>query len=319
MKKKIFILIVLLIVIAILIVLFLNKNNIKLTAEVEATMLPSTSEVSGKIIEMPIELGQNINKGDIIAIIDKADYEYSLKQLKINLEKTILSLNDMKKNTNENNSAQNEINIANSNYNTANAEAEKAQEDYERALSLYNDGAISKNELENAKLSSDLASYSVDTAKAKLNNAENNLSESTMQLDIENIENQIQQAQEKLEKYTITAAKSGIVMSKNYVLGDIISPGYNLADISVDDEKYLVFYLPKELINKIQYDQNISFKYSGKIQKSKVRYIDVTSEYTPKDFQTTANKNKESVKIKLLLSKDTKLKPGEKAEIIFSK
>ena len=55
-------------------------------------------------------------------------------------------------------------------------------------------------------------------------------------------------------------------------------------------------------------------KAQGKSYQATVKYIDVESEYTPKDMQTAANKNKESIKIKLLLPKDCPLKPGSEGK-----
>ena len=98
-------------------------------------------------------------------------------------------------------------------------------------------------------------------------------------------------------------SKSGVVMSKSYVIGDMVAAGYNLADIAADGQKYFVFYLPVDYLNSINYDQTYTVTSNGSSYESIVKYIDVESEYTPKDMQTAANKNRESIKIKLLLHK----------------
>jgi HlyD family secretion protein len=118
-----------------------------------------------------------------------------------------------------------------------------------------------------------------------------------------------------LEKYTIRAAADGVIMSKSYVLGDMVAPGYNLSDIAADGQNYFVFYLPIEKLYSMEYGQTYNVTSGGNAYAAVVKYIDVESEYTPKDMQTAANKNKESIKIKLLLPKDCPLKPGQEAEI----
>jgi HlyD family secretion protein len=48
-----------------------------------------------------------------------------------------------------------------------------------------------------------------------------------------------------------------------------------------------------------------------------ISFIDVKAQYTPKDMQTSANKNKTSMKIKVNLTPDTPLKVGEKVELLI--
>ncbi|MDR0320678.1 MAG: efflux RND transporter periplasmic adaptor subunit [Treponema sp.] len=144
------------------------------------------------------------------------------------------------------------------------------------------------------------------------------LNESIAEADIREIESRIRQTRDTLNKYEIRANCSGIIISINYNLGSMVNAGYNLADISADDEKYVVCYLPTKYSTQISYGQFLMIK-SGKDEyQAEVRFIDVKSQYTPKDMQTSSMKNKVSIKIKLLLPSDTLLKPGNKVEVVFS-
>jgi HlyD family secretion protein len=49
---------------------------------------------------------------------------------------------------------------------------------------------------------------------------------------------------ETLDKFTVRAACDGVIMSKSYLPGDIVSPGFNLADIAAEGEKFLYFTFP---------------------------------------------------------------------------
>ncbi|MPN49772.1 hypothetical protein SDC9_197394 [bioreactor metagenome] len=118
-----------------------------------------------------------------------------------------------------------------------------------------------------------------------------------------------------LDKYTVKASEDGVIMSKSYVVGDMVAPGYNLADLAADGENYFVFYLPVEKLYSLEYGQTCQVGAKGESYEAVVKYMDVESEYTPKDMQTAANKNRTSVKIKLLLPGDCPLKPGQEAEI----
>lgn len=312
-KKRIIPLLVLIVVIA-LIAFFYGRSSQTYTGVIEATILSNTSEVSGKILEMPVELGQHVSKGDLIAKIDDTDQKYAYEQLKLTLEKKKLALSELQVGSGDT-QAQNSVAIAQANYNSAASNSQKAAMDYHNAQSLFNQGAISKDALDLARVKADSAASALTVAKAQLDNARSSSSSDSTQLDVQQTENQLQEMKDTLDKFSIYTVSDGVIMSKSYVLGDMVAPGYNLADIAADGQKYFVFYLPIDYVNSIDYDQTFKVKGDGREYDGFVKYIDVESEFTPKDMQTAANKNKESVKIKLLLPKDCPLKPGQGAEL----
>ena len=312
-KKRIVPLLILIIIVVVG-YLYYGKSSQNYTGVVEATILSNTSEVSGKILEMPVALGQHVSKGDVIAKIDSTAQEYAYEQLKLTLEKKNVTLADQEIGAGKSQKA-NSISVAQSAYNSAVSSNQKAALDYKNAQSLFNQGAITKDALDLAKVKADSAANAVTSAKAQLDSAKSGSSAESTNLDIAQTEIQLKQMKEDLDKFTIHAASSGVIMSKSYVIGDMVSTGYNLADIAADGEKYFVFYLPVDYLDSINYDQTYPVKSNGKSYEAVVKYIDVESEYTPKDMQTAANKNRESIKIKLLLPRDCPLKPGQEADI----
>lgn len=312
-KKKIIPLLVLIAVIG-LIAYFYGRSSQTYTGVVEATILSNTSEVSGKILEMPVELGMHVSKGDLIAKIDDTDQQYAYDQLKLTLDKKKLALSELQVGSGDT-QAQNSVSIAQANYSSAASNSQKAAMDYRNAQSLFSQGAISKDALDLARVKADSAASALAVAKAQLDNARSSSSSNSMELDVQQTESQLQEMKDTLDKFSIFAVSDGVIMSKSYVLGDMVAPGYNLADIAADGQKYFVFYLPIDYVNSVDYDQTFQVKGDSKEYDGVVKYIDVESEFTPKDMQTAANKNKESVKIKLLLPKDCPLKPGEEAEL----
>ncbi|GAB1477254.1 HlyD family efflux transporter periplasmic adaptor subunit [Bacillota bacterium] len=315
MKKRIIIAVIILTLIAGA-VYFARKIDGRLTGIVEPTIYSYVAEVGGNIKEMPIELGQHVKAGDVLLVLDSANQEYAIEQLELTLQKKILEASDLSSGKNSS-QAQSNIDIAGANYSSALLAYEKAKEDYAKAKALYENGGIPKDALDNAKLRADTASAAANAAKAQLNIASGNTKLNAAELDVKIMKSQLQQQKDNLGKFTIKAGQDGIIMTKSYVAGDLVSPGYNLVEIASGAEKYLVFYLPKDDLSRIEYDQPLKIKSKGEEFTGTVKFINLTSEYTPKDFQTTANKNKESIKIKLLLPADTKLAPGEEAEVII--
>ena len=56
-------------------------KDLEIMGIVETSIISHYSEVAGKIIAMPLELGQEVKAGDIIAVIDDSGGKYSLEQL----------------------------------------------------------------------------------------------------------------------------------------------------------------------------------------------------------------------------------------------
>lgn len=287
------------------------------TGVVEATILSHVSEVSGKVLEMPVELGQQVAKGDVLAVIDSGDLEYGLEQLELTLEKKRLALSQEDGGTGSYTQGDTTYMVAQSNYQSAASAYQKAAQDYRNAQVLYEQGAISKDALDQAKVRNDGAAASLASAKALLDNAGSGDITSVALLDIQMLESQIEEKKEKLSKCRVCAQEDGVIITKSYMPGDVVSPGFNLVEIAALEGTYLVFYYPMEKIHDLEYEDVLLVKGEGQTLEAVVKYIDVESVYTPKDMQTLANKNKKSIQVKLLLPEGSGLKPGQEAWVVM--
>ena len=307
------------------------SSDLVLTGEVEGTIYAHFAEAPGKIIEMNLELGSSVKAGDLIARLDCTEQEYTLEQLQISLEKKRLTLRNLQKGVKQEEleKARRDISIAEANFRSAEATYNQARDDMEPQTQLLEAGLMTQSEWDKAKLRETTAAAALDAAKAQVEKAEEQLTLLGRGTDIETIaiaeadiretESRIRQIQESLNKYEITANCDGTVISKNYGLGAMVNSGYNLADISSDAEKYVVCYVPKEESMRLSHGQLLTIRASDEEYQGEVRFIDVKSQYTPKDMQSAATKNKVSVKIKILLPTDTTLKPGQKVEVVLER
>jgi len=317
--RKIIPVLILLIITAIVLINIFQSGDLKLQGIVEGTIYSQVSEVSGKIIEMNVQLGSPVKTGDLIARIDSINQQYTLEQLQIALEKTqLMSQEELIR-------ARGSVSIAEANYFSAQSGFVQARNDADSLERMFEIGGIARNDLDNARHRETLAAQALESAQSQLQTARahysflQNGSDSRnialAEIDIRDIESRINQMQDMLLKYEIRANCDGIIVSINYNMGSMVSTGYNIADISAEDEKFVVFYMPNEHINEISYGQKITVKSGSEEVQGEVRYIDVRSQYTPKDMQASAMKNKFSVKIKLLLPSVTALIPGGKVDV----
>ena len=127
--KKKFIAPLILILILSLVAYFYGMGRNSYIGVVEATILSHNAEVSGKVLEMPVELGQHLSKGDLIAKIDDRDQQYAYEQLQLTLERKKVALSELEVGPGNGTQAQNNISIAQSNYNSAASASQKASLD----------------------------------------------------------------------------------------------------------------------------------------------------------------------------------------------
>ncbi|MDD3654554.1 MAG: HlyD family efflux transporter periplasmic adaptor subunit [Desulfotomaculaceae bacterium] len=308
-----------------------GEKSLVLKGEVETTIFSHYSEVSGKITSMPVELGQQVKAGDLIAEIDSSNELYTIEQLKASLAKKQATLADLLNMTDpeEIKQAQNNVALAENALSSAQLTYKNDTRNYETAMTLYESGALAKAALDDAKYKMDLAKAATSAARTELDSANQKLlllnkgadkgKIDFARADIAQTESGLRQARDNLAKYKLYAVSSGTIISKNYLLGDVVAPGYNLVDIAADTEKYLVAYLPEEYLPEVSYGQELVVRNGAEEYPGTVSFIDLQAQYTPKDLQTTANKNKNSVKIKVRLTDGSPLKAGEKAELLIEK
>ncbi|MBN7773891.1 HlyD family secretion protein [Clostridium aminobutyricum] len=321
--KKVVMFIVIVLIISIIAIYFQGKQKGGIIGEVESAMVTHASEVSGKIVSCPVQLGSPVKTGDVIAVIDDTSQRYMVEQLELNVQKAQLAIGSTT--IGKGGTADNNYSAAKAAYKNAQASLSKASEDYRKAQDLFAGAAISKERLDTAKLAYDSAASALEGAKSSLDNITDQTASNSANLDVALLQSQLVQQQENLEKYTITASCDGTIMSLNYKQGDMVQLGYDVADVSDASEKYAVFYFPKDHLQQLTYDKTITVylphnaKQDSKSVEGIIKFIDVKSEYTPKDLQTSANKNRESVKVKALLPADCSVNPGQEVRIDIDK
>lgn len=307
-------------------------NQIKVEGIVEAEVQPYYSEVSGQILKLPVTLGQEVKKGDILAVIDDTDAKYALEQAEQTLTKAEGSLSLLSEGAEPEllKQSRNQVTIAEQNLKTAESNYQRLHKQHENHKLLYAEEIISKNEMEELTHQLTTAETAMETAKAQLDSARQQLvllqkgsgTDSQKQMaeaDVKQAETKIEQLTEQLDKYIIRAECDGRILSLSYTEGSLINAGSALLDISVSEKHYWVGYVPEKYADSLTYDQEVTIKNKDTEETAAVSYIDIQSQYAPKDYQSKDNRNKTSVKVKCTLREDSELAVGKTADLIFEK
>lgn len=163
----------------------------KIYPETEVKISP---EVSGEIIELNVEEGDSVNKGELMVRINPAIYSSIVTQSEANVEETrarAVNSSEMME--------------------QAKATFDQAQANYDRNKKLYTDKVISAMEYEQVKASYLSAKASYEAAKASVSGGKYSVTAAAAGLS---------QSRENLKRTTIVAPRSGIVSALNVKLGE---------------------------------------------------------------------------------------------------
>lgn len=123
-----------------------EQGVLTVSGNVEVTEVNMGFKTSGRVVELLVEEGQKVKKGDKLTILDSAEVESQVAQHMAYLNETITRLQELKAG-----SRPQEIEQVTANVKYAEAELIKAKKDHERAEVLYKNGAISAQQMDTAK------------------------------------------------------------------------------------------------------------------------------------------------------------------------
>ncbi len=238
-------------------VYFVNEMQYQSTddAYVETTTVNVSPKVSGQIEEVYVTDNQFIKEGDLVAIIDDADYKVRLEQADSTYEKIKLDQSNAKANL-----IAAESNIA------------LAKKDLERYRNLYEQGAVSKQTFDSAQVK-------YDTAQAGLTQAEQSLfSDSGKTVADANLRT-AKAAKDKAAldlSYTrVYAPQSGTVSSRRVEKGMYVTAGSPLFTL-VPENVWVVANFKENQLREMKVGQSVDIKidtYPNKTFKGKIDSI----------------------------------------------
>lgn len=167
-----------------------SRQNLVALVKAPGTVQPRvevevSGEVPGKIVEMPVQEGQSVDRGDLLVRLDDTAYRAEVAQ------------------------ADAQLAAARSRVRSAEAAWKAAQPLYERRKKLYQENLISIGELENAENEYEAARATYETA----------------QRDVERFEAALTSARDRLAKTVYRSPIDGVVIERNVEVGEIVVIG----------------------------------------------------------------------------------------------
>jgi HlyD family secretion protein len=155
------------------------------------------SEVSGKLLDVPVDFNAKVTKGQLLAQIDPSTFKSRVQSAEADLVVQQATVGSR------------EVDVDN-----AKVVEAQAKRDFDRAMSLFDKGLVSENDQEKARNSLDQATNSLKIAQANLNNARSQLIKVRASLD---------QARIELGRTEIRSPVDGVVIARK------VDPGQTVA------------------------------------------------------------------------------------------
>ena len=293
-----------------------NKNTIEASGNIEATNVIVSSQVTGKVLSLLKDEGENVNAGDTVLIIDHETLGLQLEQALAAKEAAEAQLNLLKVGAREEDIKQGEEAVT-----QAKVSFESAQRDAERMEALFNSKAITKKQNEDANSRLDITRAQLTAAQENLKKLKNLARPEDIKQAQANVDRQIATIdilKKQIRDSYVQSPINGIIVKKFFEPGEtvtMLSSLFKVSDLTIVN---LIIYVSEEELGKVKLGQTAdvsSDTYPDKKYEGKITYISPEAEFTPKNIQTKDERTKLVFAVKIKVKNpEFELKPGMPAD-----
>jgi HlyD family secretion protein len=291
-------------------------NQLTLSGNLEAHESLVSFKVQSRIVELPIEEGQQVEQGALLARLEDADFRQKVRVDEANVGVRQSSLALTLAGTREQ-----EVKAFQQAMNDAQADLEQKKLDSSRAQQLF-----LKDEI--AAQDRDLAATAVKRSEANFQAAQqryNEAVEGSRKEDINIARANLAAANANLglsridESYaTLRAPSAGVITVREAELGEVVAPGSPVVTLADLDHVWLRAYIAEPDLGRIHWGQQATVTtdtYPGKQYYGRISFISPDAEFTPKSVETQQERVTLVYRIKIDIDNPShELKPGMPAD-----
>ena len=293
--------------------------TLKLSGNMEAHESVVSFKVQGRIVELPIEEGQYVTKGDLLARLDGDDYreQVHVGEATVHAREAELDLALA-------GSRVQEIKASKQTLLDAQADLHLKKQEFRRRQALLSEEGVSQEDL-------DIAATELKRAQATYERIKQNydqIVEGTRKEQIAVYRANLQLARENLDmsrvklSYTVLSAPtSGVTLVRQAELGEVVAPGTPVVTIADLDHLWLRGYVNESDLGKIRWGQSATVHtdtYPDKTYRGRVSFISSEAEFTPKSVETHKERVTLVYRVKIdLENPNHELKPGMPADAVI--
>ena len=198
-------------------------------AQIGADIVALSARVGGPLVQVAVQDNQTVHKGDLLAQIDRKDYEIMVRQAEAEYEAALAQAEEGSREARSSTVDLGQIAAARAALSRASAEKSKAEADLERARKLRGQQAVSIVELENAQNAFDKADAATRQASAQLEVAQEQ--HSMAHAKVAAAAAALENMRSRLSYTSIVAPNDGMLSKIAVKEGELVEPGRLIAQM----------------------------------------------------------------------------------------
>jgi HlyD family secretion protein len=292
------------------------QNELVLSGNIEAHESLVSFKVQGRVVELPVEEGQSVERNALLARLDDADYkqrvridEAGVRVRQSNLALTLAGTREQ------------EIKAAHQNMLDAQADMQQKKLDYDRAERLFKEDAISAQDRDLADTALKRSQATFNAAGQKYNEAlEGSRKEdiAIAQANLKEARANLGMSRVNLDYTVLRAPTAGVITVRQAELGEVVVPGTPVVTLADLDHIWLRAYIAETDLGRIRWGQEAvvtTDTYPTRHYHGRISFIASDAEFTPKSVQTYKERVTLVYRIKIDIDNPNhELKPGMPAD-----
>jgi len=288
------------------------EARLQLSGNIEVIQVSASFRVAGKVLERPVDEGQVVQAGQLLARLDARDLEQQAAGRLADVATTKAALSALLAG-----SRPEEIEASKAALEQASADLRRLEPDEARVRDLYQKGILSVRDFEASR-------GAFEAARGKVRQAEQQyalVKKGPRKEDIDQARARFESAsqglalaQTQLGYATLVAPTAGVILSKNVEPMEYVAPGTAVVTLANLGQVWLRAYVEEADLGRVKVGQKAnvtSDTYPGKRYEGRVSFISSEAEFTPKSVQTRKERAKLVYRIKIDLPNPAmELKPG---------
>ncbi len=326
MKKKLIPIILLVAVIAGTLIYYIMRNEkkpdgsvVEISGNIEAHESVVGFKVQGRLVELPVEEGQSVKTGDVLARLDRNDY-----QQQVNVDAASVNTREAELKLSLAGSRIQEKKAAEQTLNDAKADLDLKKLDFQRYDALFRKDEVSGQIRDTAATNLKRAQATFERAKQNYDQILEGVRKEQIAINrasVHTARQALDLSRIRLGYTTLLAPATGVVLVRQAELGEVMAPGTPVVTIADLDHLWMRGYISETDLGKVRQGQSATVKtdtYPGKVYKGRVSFISSQAEFTPKSVETHKERVTLVYRIKIDLDNPNhELKPGMPADAVI--
>ena len=282
---------------------------------IECVQIEVAPEVGGRIVELGVEEGAAVRRGDLIVRIDATSHKLRRDEAAAALGYAQAQLDLLLAGARSE-----DVQRAREQAREAEAVARASEADLNRIESLFESGTASQKQLDDARMPAERAGAARAAAQqlvVKLERGSRAEELDVARAFVRQAEARLALAEKAVSDCALRSPADGNVTTLSREVGELVAAGAPIATVSRLDAVWLSIYVPGDRLAGVKLGQRAQVRVDGdaRFHDGTVTFISPEAEFTPRDVQTPEERTKLVYRVKISLPNPEGLfKPGMAAD-----